>query len=94
MNLRPSGLLTPTKAVEDFLYFKIAEGLSESTITSYRYQLRLWLKQTGDMKLDEVTSGDLSRYLAWLRTEYKPKRLNGDTSELSGKPLRLEMNKC
>jgi integrase/recombinase XerD len=88
MNLRPSGLLPPNKAVEGFLYFKIAEGLSESSITSYRYQLNLWLEQMGKFELDQLSSGDLSKYLAWLRLEYRPKRFNKDTSTLSGKTLR------
>jgi len=88
MNHRPSGLPSPKTGVEGFLYYKIAEGLSHTTLVNYQYKLELWISRLGDAKLEEVTSSSLARHMAWLRTEYVPIRKNGDKSPLSGKTLR------
>ena len=73
MNRSSPGLLI-SKSIDGFLKFKAAEGLSQRTITSYEYTLNHWLYQIGDRNVSEIEASDLTNYLAWLRTEYKPMR--------------------
>ena len=71
--------LSLSKAIDGFLKFKTAEGLSQRTITSYEFTLGHWLKYIGDREVSEIQSSDLTGYMAWLRTEYKPRRWNGSS---------------
>ena len=80
--------LSLAKAIDGFLKFKTAEGLSQRTITSYEFTLGHWLKYIGDREVSEIQSSDLTGYMAWLRTEYKPRRWNGSSEPLSAKSIR------
>jgi hypothetical protein len=53
-----------------------AEGCSFSTMTSYTQHLKLWLTYAGDVDVAAITAPDVRAYLAYLRTEYQPKRLS------------------
>lgn len=77
-----------SKSIDGFLKFKTAEGLSQRTITTYEYTLNQWLKYIGDQCVSKVQPSDLTGYLAWLRTEYKPIRFNGSEEPLSAKTIR------
>jgi len=88
MNHNSPGFAPLKTDVEDFLEILISEGKSPRTITSYRYVLNLWLSKVNIQISKEFSSRDLSKYLAWLRTEYKPKRFNGDDHPISNKTLR------
>jgi len=82
MNRRPSGLQL-SKALVGFLQYKAAEGLSSTTLISYEGHLKLWMSYAGDVvEINEVTAQDLRAYLAWLRTDYKPRRLTGGDQPL------------
>jgi len=87
MNRRSPGLLL-SKAVTGFQYYKTAEGLSPTTLDSYRRILDKWVAHVGDIEVDQVTTQDLRAYLAWLRTDYKPCRLAGGDHPLSPKTIR------
>ena len=88
MNRRPPGL-DVSKCAEGFLQFKIAEGLSPRTIDSYSRDLRIWMEYQGDIEVSEVTSVDLRKYLGYMLTEYKPRRLTGSNNQrLSPKTVR------
>lgn len=87
MNRRPSGF-SLSKALVGFFNTKAAEGLSPFTLRNYEHSLDQWVRFTGDVDVAKITTQDLRRYLAWLRTEYKPKRYNGDESPLSPKTIR------
>ncbi len=87
MNRRLQGL-SLSKALLGFEQYKTAEGLSPTTISSYRDTLKQWLERVGDVDVASITTQDLRAYLAWLRTEYVPKRKNGDTHPLSAKTIR------
>ncbi|MBI3243460.1 MAG: tyrosine-type recombinase/integrase [Chloroflexi bacterium] len=87
MNRRPQGFLL-SKAIPGFLQYKLAEALSPRTIESYKKHLEQWQEYAGDAPLGKVTSQDLRAYLAWLRTEYKPRRLAGGDQPLAGKTIR------
>ena len=77
-----------SKAIDGFLTFKLAEGLSKRTIDSYEHTLRHWLNHVGDLKVSQIKTSDLVAFLAWMRTDYKPRRWNGNTESLSAKSLR------
>jgi integrase/recombinase XerD len=57
-------------------------------MTSYAQHTKLWLEFAGDVDLGAITAQDVRAYLAWLRTEYKPRRLNRSVEPLSPKTLR------
>ena len=85
---KPNISLSLAKSIDGFLKFKTAEGLSQRTITSYEYMLNHWLKYIGDRSVSEIQASDLTGYLAWLRTEYKPVRFNGSKEPLAAKSIR------
>jgi integrase/recombinase XerD len=80
--------LSISKAIDGFLKFKVAEGLSKRTVDSYEYYLNQWMNHIGDQEVAKVKPSDLTNYLAWMRTEYKPRRWNGNADPLSAKSLR------
>jgi len=75
-NRGPSGFSVST-AVGGFLHAKAAEGLSPRTLHNYDRYLRTWIEWAGDPPIDSVTTNGIRSYLAWLRTEYKPRRFGG-----------------
>jgi integrase/recombinase XerD len=72
-----------SKAIDGFLTFKVAEGLSKRTIQTYEHTLRHWYDQVGDLKVSQIKTSDLTAFLAWMRTDYQPKRWNGNIEPLS-----------
>ena len=80
--------LTILKAIDGFTKFKVAEGLSPRTVDSYERLLNTWLEHIGDRPVGEITSKDITSYLAWLRTDYQPRRFNGQTNPLAAKTIR------
>lgn len=88
MNLRSSGSFVLSKALEGFLSYKSAEGLSERTVDSYDRLLRKWLEYAGDRDVSKISAAEITGYLNWLRTEYTPHRFSGKKEPLSPKTLR------
>jgi len=88
MNCSSLGLKL-SKALLGFLQYKTAEGLSPNTLVSYEYLLNLWVSQIGgDVDVSQVTTQDLCNHIAWLRTEYKPRRFSGSEHPLSANSPR------
>jgi integrase/recombinase XerD len=88
MNRRSPGL-KPSRALQGFINYKFAAGLSPRTIDSYERDLKLWLTYQEDIDIAEITSRDLRDYLIYLRTEYTPRRLYGNNDKpLSPKTIR------
>ncbi len=87
MNQGTSGL-KPEKAITGFLQHKSAEGCSTTTLTSYTQHLKVWVKYVGEVDIGAILATDLRAFLAWLRTEYKPRRFDGSSLPLSAKTLR------
>jgi len=87
MNRRPPGLKL-VKAIHGFLQHKAAEALSPRTLEGYEHDLNTWLSQVGDVDIGSITTQDLRSYLAWLRTDYKPRRVSGSDHPLAAKTLR------
>ena len=71
-----------SKAIEGFIVAKLASGYSSNTLGMYRVYLKLLASFTHDADVDKITSPDLERFMAWVSTEYKPHRVNGDTSPI------------
>lgn len=87
MNRSSSGFQF-SKAFVGFEQYKAAEGLSPNTLINYKQHLRLFLEFGGDVDINKVTTQDVRAFLAWLRTDYKPKRFSGDDRPLSRKTVR------
>jgi integrase/recombinase XerD len=80
--------LSLSRAVDGFIKYKLAEGLSQRTVTSYEYILSRWAAYCEDVPVNQIDSSIITGYLAWLRTDYKPVRYNGSTHPLSKKTIR------
>lgn len=87
MNRKSHGLFL-SKAIPGFIQYKAAEALSPTTLRSYADDLKKWLDRTGDKEVTKVTTEDLRVFFVWLRTEYKPRRFDGNTTPLSPKTIR------
>jgi integrase/recombinase XerD len=87
MNRRTPGLML-AQAIPGFLLYKTAEALSPTTLCSYHDHLKLWLKYIGDVAVECITSADLCAFLVWLRQEYQPQRITGNTAPLAAKTVR------
>jgi hypothetical protein len=87
MNRKSHGL-SILKAIPGFIQYKAAEALSPTTLRSYADDLKKWLDRTGDKEVNKVTTEDLRAFFVWLRTEYKPRRFDGNTTPLSPKTVR------
>jgi len=88
MNRRPSGSLSLTKAIQGFISFKSAEGLSDWTIDSYQRQLAKWAEYMGDKDVAKITSSELTGYFSWLHNEYVPHSFGRAKERLAPKTLR------
>lgn len=64
--------LSLAKAIDGFLKFKTAEGLSQRTVDSYKWVLRKWMEKIGDQPVGKITSASVLEYMTYLRTEYVP----------------------
>jgi len=86
MNRRTPGL-TLAQAIPGFLLYKTAQALSPTTLRSYHDHLKLWLQYTGEVTVERITPQDVCAFLGWLRLEYQPQRLTGNTAPLAPKTL-------
>ena len=76
MNHRPR-VLNFSIALNGFLQYKLAEGLSPATVFNYERDLKLWLEHMGDQDIGRITSANLLEFLNYLRTDYVPRRITG-----------------
>jgi len=88
MNCRPLNSLPLGKAITGFVNYKIAEGLSDRSVDSYKRILEHWAEYAGNKCVTQFTDHDINTYLVYMRTEYVPMRWSGDTQTLSPKTLR------
>jgi site-specific recombinase XerD len=77
MNRRPPGLQLSI-ALQGFLQYKNAKGLSPRTIYSYKRDLELWVSIQGDKDVTQATNQNLRDNLTYLRTDYTPCRITGN----------------
>jgi integrase/recombinase XerD len=64
MNLHSSGSLVLSKAIEGFVSFKSAEGLSDRTVDSYDRLLRKWIDHVGNRDICKITTAEIAGYLS------------------------------
>lgn len=82
-----TGDLLLSKAINEFIHAREADGYSPSTMIQYRWGLELLLICINDKPVHTITLANLRTYMAWLQTTYIPKRPGGDESPLSGGSL-------
>ena len=88
MNQSTSGFKL-SKAIEGFLLQKAAQGLSPRTLECYADQLQQWQMYLGaEAEIQQATPQNLRAFLAWLRSDYKPRRLTHGDQPLSAKTVR------
>ena len=68
MNHRPQ-VLNFSSALNGFLQYKLAEGLSPATVFNYERDLKLWLTHMRDQDIEKIISTDLLEFLNYLRSE-------------------------
>lgn len=61
MNQRPR-VLNFSKALAGFLQYKLAGGLSQSTVFNYERDLKLWLNNLGDKNVGRIVSTQLLEF--------------------------------
>lgn len=77
-----------SKAIEGFFFSLKADGYSQATIDLYGYMLDTLIKFLGDPEIETITKTDLTRYFAYLRSEYQPNRKSKSIAPLSGSTLQ------
>ncbi|MGD0879130.1 MAG: site-specific integrase [Anaerolineales bacterium] len=87
MHHRPQ-VLNFSSALNGFLQYKLAEGLSSSTVFNYERDLKLWLEHMGDQGIGKISSANLLEFLNYLRSEYVLCRIAGkEERKLSEKTI-------
>jgi site-specific recombinase XerD len=76
MNHRPR-VLNSINAINSFLQYKLAEGLSPATIFNYERDLKPWLEHMGADDFGKITPAKLLEFLNYLRSEFEPRRITG-----------------
>ena len=84
----PSNSLPFFTAIDGFVNYKTAEGLSQRSVDSYKRILEQWAEYVGNKKVAQFTDREINAYLVYMRTEYVPRRFGGNTRALSPKSLR------
>jgi integrase/recombinase XerD len=75
-------------ATNGFLLALRSSGYSPATINLYRYVMEVLAEYLENPEVEKIKLPDLQRYFVYLRDEYKPQRMSGDTSPLSGSTLQ------
>ena len=71
-------------AIDGFLLDISSGPYSPVTVTLYRIDLRHLCEYLDNPPVEAISADDLKRYMVWLKSDYKPVRLNGSTEPLSG----------
>lgn len=72
-----------SKAIEGFILEAKGGAYSPTYIPTMQIQLNYMCRFFEDPELETLTPEDWKRYMLHLRTDYKPKRFNGDESPLA-----------
>ncbi len=71
-----------TEALEGFRLYLQASTYAQSTIYGYMVFLTRLSEQLGPVEVENITTQQLVRFMAWLQTEYRPQRVTGDQAPL------------
>jgi integrase/recombinase XerD len=77
-----------SQALEGFLFSLKADGYSQATIDLYYFMLKTLSNFLGDREVSKISPNDLTRYFAYLRSDYIPRRKSGSNTPLSGSTLQ------
>jgi len=77
-----------TRALDGFLFTLKADGYSPATVDLYRIMLTTLTGFLGDREVAAIAPNDLTRYFAYLRGDYTPRRQGGNDAPLSGSTLQ------
>lgn len=70
-------------AIDGFLLYANAGKYSPAYVPTIKIYITYMCNWLGDPDVDTITLADWQRYFVHLHTDYKPKRINGDTSPLT-----------
>lgn len=88
MNRRTKGFfISLSQAIEGFVKYKIAAGLSPRTVEAYEGHLIRLLERAGDIPLKDFTPSHVEDFIYWLRTGYDPQRFYDNSKPLSDKTI-------
>lgn len=73
-----------SQATEGFFFSLKADGYSQATIDLYTIMLKNLTQFLGNPEACNITNHDLTRYFAFLRSDYQPQRKSGSITPLSG----------
>lgn len=76
-----------TQAIDGYLLFKTAAGLSPRSITLYAQKLKQFAAYLDNPPVETIVASDVIRFLSYLRTDYRPQRLTGDDAPLSSQSV-------
>ena len=76
-----------SKAVEGFIFARLADGYSPNTMDVYKWALVRLERYLENPEVVAIKLDDLRRFMLFMRAEYKPSRMNGDESPLSGSSM-------
>jgi integrase/recombinase XerD len=77
-----------SKAIEGLFFSLKADGYSQATIDLYRIMLKNLTEFLDDPEVQNIKTYDLTRYFAFLRSDYQPQRKSGSIAPLSGSTLQ------
>lgn len=77
-----------SKAVEGYTTVRLGDGLSMNTLAGYTTHFNQLIQFLGDVEIERITQEDISKFFAWLRTEYEPKRVSQSKAPLKTSTLR------
>ena len=63
--------------------YKTTQGLSQRSVDSYKRILDQWAEHAGNNKIAQINDSEINKYLVYMRTEYVPRRFNGNTRAFS-----------
>ena len=77
-----------SKAVQGYMIVKLGDGFSTNTLAGYQTHFNQLIQCLGDAEIEIINQEDISRFFAWLRSEYKPVRMSKNTSPLKTTTIR------
>jgi integrase/recombinase XerD len=77
-----------SNALEGFTYHLSSNGKSKNTIAMYKTYLTRLVEYLKDPELTDITSQDIVRFYGFMRHDYIPHRLSGDSKPLADSTIQ------
>jgi integrase/recombinase XerD len=72
-----------SQVIKGYNLTSVANGMSIQTVERYRYNFDRLIEFLGDVEFESITEKQLHDFFYYLRTDYVPRRPNGDPKKLS-----------